>query len=172
MECAQSLQEVDSITLVFTDNTDTEKLSLNVFTIASLPRWLNGKESVCSRGDAGSIPGPRRPPGEWNGNPLQYSCLEYPMDRGAWRAVVHGVAKIWTRLSHWACTLDCLGGRSEIWFLVCLVSSVIITVSTCLLNFRPQDPVLRFWVRRWGPEICIFNPVFQQSWCRKPRSHV
>ena len=44
-------------------------------------------------GDMGSIPGSGRSPGEGNGNPLQYSCLENPMDRGAWRAIVYGVAK-------------------------------------------------------------------------------
>ena len=44
-------------------------------------------------GDLGSIPGLGRPPGEGNGNPLQYSCLENSMDRGAWRATVHGVAE-------------------------------------------------------------------------------
>ena len=43
--------------------------------------------------DVGSIPGSGRSPGEENGNPLQYSCLENPMDRGAWRAMVHGIAK-------------------------------------------------------------------------------
>ena len=46
----------------------------------------------------GSIPGLGSSPGEANGNPLQYTCLENPMDRGAWWATVHGVAKIWTRL--------------------------------------------------------------------------
>ena len=45
------------------------------------------------------IPGSGRSPGEENDNPLQYSCLDNPMDRGAWRAAVHGVAKSWTRLS-------------------------------------------------------------------------
>ena len=49
--------------------------------------------------DAGSIPGSRRAPGGGNGNPLQYSCLGNPMDRGAWWAAVHGVAKSQTRLS-------------------------------------------------------------------------
>ena len=44
-------------------------------------------------GDTGSIPGSRRSPGIGNGNPLQYSCLENSMDRGAWRATVHGVGK-------------------------------------------------------------------------------
>ena len=46
--------------------------------------------------DAGSIPGSGRTPGEGHGNPLQYSCLENPVDRGAWRAMVHRVAKSWT----------------------------------------------------------------------------
>ena len=52
--------------------------------------WLSGKESA---GDAGSIHGLGKSPGEGNGNPLQYSCQENPMDRGAWRATVHGVTQ-------------------------------------------------------------------------------
>ena len=52
-----------------------------------------GKESACSAGDPGSISGLGRFPGEGNGNPLQYFCLENSKDRGAWRATVHGVAK-------------------------------------------------------------------------------
>ena len=48
--------------------------------------------------DSGLIPGLGRSPGEENGNPLQYSCLESPMDRGVWQAIVHGVAKSWTQL--------------------------------------------------------------------------
>ena len=59
----------------------------------------DGKESTYNVGDLGSIPGSGRSPGEWNGNPLQYSCLENPMDRGAWQATVHGIAKSWTWLS-------------------------------------------------------------------------
>ena len=57
------------------------------------------KASACNAGDPGSIPGSGRSPGEGNGNPLQYSCLENPMGRGAWWATVHGVAKSQTRLS-------------------------------------------------------------------------
>jgi len=52
------------------------------------------KESACSAEDPGSIPGLGRSPGEGNGNPLQYSCLENPLDRGAWQSPIHGVAKI------------------------------------------------------------------------------
>ena len=55
-----------------------------------------GKESTCNAGDLGLISGSGRAPGEGNGNPLQYSCLENPMSRGAWQATVHGVTKSWT----------------------------------------------------------------------------
>jgi len=58
-----------------------------------------GKNLPASERDAGSIPGSGRSPGEGNGNPLRYSCLENSMDRGAWWATVHEVAKSWTRLS-------------------------------------------------------------------------
>ena len=57
-----------------------------------LPLWLSSKESICKAGDAGLIPGSGRSPGKGHGNPLQYSHLEYPMDRGgAWRAAVYGI---------------------------------------------------------------------------------
>ena len=52
-----------------------------------------GKDSACSAGDLGSIPELERSPGGGHGNPLQYSCLENPMDRGVWRAIVHRVTK-------------------------------------------------------------------------------
>ena len=60
--------------------------------------------SACNVGDLDSIPGLGRSPGEGNGNLLQYSCLENPMDRGAWWATVHGVAKSRTRLSNFTFT--------------------------------------------------------------------
>ena len=60
----------------------------------------DGKESAHNAGDLGSIPGSRKSPGEGHGNPLQYSCLENPMDREAWWTIVHGVAKSQTQLSH------------------------------------------------------------------------
>jgi len=58
----------------------------------------DGKESACSAGDLSLIPGSGRSPGEGNSYPVQYSCLENPMGRGAWRAVVHRVAKSQTQL--------------------------------------------------------------------------
>jgi len=64
------------------------------FTIyMGFPGGSEAKASACNVGDLGSIPGSGRSPGEGNGTPLQYSCLKNPMDRGAWWATVHGVAK-------------------------------------------------------------------------------
>ena len=57
-----------------------------------------GKESACNVGDLSSIPGLGRSLGKGNGNPLQYSCLENPLDRGAWWVMIHGVAKSRTQL--------------------------------------------------------------------------
>ena len=67
--------------------------------IAGFPGGSEVKASAWNAGDSGSIPGLGRSPGEGNGNPLQYSCLENPMDGGAWKATVHGVAKSRTPLS-------------------------------------------------------------------------
>ena len=66
--------------------------------MVDFPSGSEVKASACNEGDLGSIPGLGRSPGEGNGNPLQYSCLENPKDGGAWWATVHGVAKSQTRL--------------------------------------------------------------------------
>ena len=60
------------------------------------PDGSDSKESACNSGELGLIPGLGRFPGEGNDNPLQYSCLDNPMDRGAWQVTVHKVAKNWT----------------------------------------------------------------------------
>ena len=65
----------------------------------SFPGGSEVKASACDAGDLGSIPGSRRPPGEGHGNPLQYSCLEKSMNRGARWAAVRGIAKSRTQLS-------------------------------------------------------------------------
>jgi len=62
-------------------------------TLVVFPGGSDSKESAYNAGDLGSIPGSGRSPGGGNGNPLQYSCLENTMDRGAWRATVHGVTE-------------------------------------------------------------------------------
>ena len=68
--------------------------------VIRLPWWLQAvKRLAYNVGDPGSVPGPRRSSGGGNGNPLQYSCLENPVDGGAWWATVHGVTKSRTRLS-------------------------------------------------------------------------
>ena len=71
------------------------------------------KNLPTNAGDWGSIPGSERSPGEGNGNPIQYSCLENSMDRGAWWAIVHGVTKSQRELSRHACkyyygTMECV----------------------------------------------------------------
>ena len=71
---------------------------IRAIALGRLPWWLSGKKftsNAGATGDLGSIPGPGRSPGGGNGNPLQYFCLENSVDRGAWWATVHGVAKSW-----------------------------------------------------------------------------
>ena len=71
----------------------TRALSMGIVQMG-FPDGSDGKESACNAGDPGLIPGLGRSPGVGNRNPLQYSCLENLMDRGAWRAAVHGVPEL------------------------------------------------------------------------------
>ena len=72
----------------------------NLMHLMGFPGGSDGKESACNAVDWGLIPRARRSPGEGNGYPLQYSCLENPMDRGAWQATVHRDAKSQTQLNN------------------------------------------------------------------------
>ena len=116
-----------------------------------------GKESSYSAGDLGLIPRLGRSPGKGNGNPLQYSCQGNPMDRGAWWATVHGVAKSRTRLSDFThkvnpiIVLECLLGifwskrrqfSSEIAFLYSLCLSILTVNFEMTMNrwLSPQHP--------------------------------
>ena len=74
--------------------------------LLGFPSGSDSKESACSAGDLGLIPGSGRSLGEGTGNPLQCSCLENPMDRGAWKAAVHGVAEGRTQLSDFTFTFS------------------------------------------------------------------
>ena len=78
------------VAVVFSPEPDTE----------GFPGGSDSEEFTCNAGDLGLIPGLGRSPAGGHGNPLQYSCLENPMDRGAWRASVYGVAKNQTQLSN------------------------------------------------------------------------
>ena len=82
--------------------------------LPGFPGGSDSKASASNVGDPGSIPGSGRSPGEGNGNPLQYSCLENPMDGGAWWATVHGVSKSWTRLSDFTFTFSVISYKPEI----------------------------------------------------------
>ena len=86
-----------------------------------------GKESTYNAGDPCSIPGSGRSPGEGNGNPLQYSGLENPMDRGAWWATVHGVAKSQTELSNVHFHFENLSNLCHKLLCVCLYTTLCIT---------------------------------------------
>ena len=91
-------------------------ISVNTTTLLGFPGGSDGKASASNAGDPGSILGSGRSPGEGNGNPLQYSCLEDSMDRVAWEATVHGVTKSQTRLSDFTFSLSLISfikGRLE-----------------------------------------------------------
>ena len=96
MPDARQTSEV-SVTLVITANLCCG-LNSSTFNIMGFPGGSDGKESACNMGDLGSITGSGRLPGERNGYPLQYFCLENSMDRKDWWMLVHEVAKSQTRL--------------------------------------------------------------------------
>ena len=72
----------------------TEELGVTAHELRGFPGGSAIKNPPANAGDSGSIPGSRRSSGGGKSNPLQYSCLENPMDRGAWQATVHGVTKV------------------------------------------------------------------------------
>ena len=74
------------------------RFNTSLLLTADFPAGSDRKESACNAGDPGSIPGLGRSPGEENGNPLQHSYLENPMDRLAWWAIVPGVTESWSQL--------------------------------------------------------------------------
>ena len=77
----------------------TNSLSVHLLMDIQVASGSDGKASAYNVEDPGSIPGLGRSSGEGNGNPLEYSCLENPMDGGAWQATIYGVTKSWTQLS-------------------------------------------------------------------------
>ena len=112
------------------------------FTYGSAYMWCyfpggsEDKASACNAGDRGSIPGLGRSPGEGNGNTLQYSCLENPMDRGAWWATVHGAAKSRTRLRDFTHTFSICPTLS---FPYCVHKSILYI---CVSNSCPTNKLI------------------------------
>ena len=100
------------------------------------------KNQPANAEDVGSIPGSGQSPGEGNGNPLQYSCLENSMDRGAWRATVHGIAKSWT----WLITYP---NHSKIeWLKICCCSvAKLSSTLRDLTDFKPDSSVLQYLLK-------------------------
>ena len=88
----QHIQSADSWERKLAHDANLKYFIVGVISMG-LPQWLSGKDSACQCRRHGFDPGSGRFPGEGNGNPLQYSCLGNPMDRGARQATVHGVAK-------------------------------------------------------------------------------
>ena len=91
---------IEPISPAFTSGFFTAEHQGNCYKVGlAFPGSSDGKEPACNAGHPASTPGLERSPGEGNGKPFQYSCLENPMDREAWWATVHGVTKSWTQLS-------------------------------------------------------------------------
>ena len=96
--------------------------------LLSFPGGSEVKASACNVGDPGSIPGLERSPGEGNGNPPQYSCLENPMDRGAWQATVHRVAKSQTQLSNFTSLHSSICGYLGCFHVLAIVKSAAVNI--------------------------------------------
>ena len=86
------------------------QLIISVWDTVGFSGDSDGKESARNAGKLSSIPGSGRSPREGNGNPLHYSCLENPMDGGAWQTIAHRLAMSWTRLSDFTHSLTHSGG--------------------------------------------------------------
>ena len=99
----------------------------------------DGKASTRNAGDLGSIPGSGRSPGEGNGNPLQYSCLENSMDRGAWWATDHGVTKSWTQQSYFTFFLSFASILATSFQSHEILDQVILNISTSQFPYLPAS---------------------------------
>ena len=139
-----------------------------------IPGDSDGKESACNAGDSGSIPGLGRSTGGGHSYPLQYSCLENPMDRGAWWATVHGITKSWTRLSdfevHIVLPVRVHGDINSMWLLIKLahfsVSPLVLRLLCRKVMTAPlpaahptslahrSPPCSSSWLSSWG--LCIY----------------
>ena len=132
------------------------------------PSGLVVKNPPANAGDSSSIPGSERSPGGGNGNPLQYSCLENPMDREAWRAIVHGVTKesdttqqlnnsntiewrFWWELASSLYSLEQFLSKSSPWTSRSASSGDLLKWQI----LRPTQVLLNQTLRKWSPLICV-----------------
>ena len=124
--------------------------------------------SACNSGEVGSIPGSGRSPGEGKGNPLQYSCLENPMDRGAWWATVHGVAKSRTRLSdftslqcffHWTVSNKSFLQECEL----ILMTYYLVMLGSCLDQRRGGEGIMCVIMCEGRDNVCLKGRFFLSS---------
>ena len=128
-------------------------------------RAHQGRRALCTPDwDAGSIRGLGRSPGGWNGHPIQYSCLENPMDRGAWQVTVYGVSKSQTGLSDWARTHAHTHTRSQTVFvflsLPCLTKHNVLQVHPC--SCKLQHFILFYG---WVVFHCVYVPHLHPFIC-------
>ena len=128
-----------------------------------------GKQSACNAGDTGSIPGSGRSPQEGNGSPLQYSCLENPMDRGFWQATVHGVR----RVGHdWVTEPPPQYFNCFHYYYICYgyLWSVIFEVTILehqeLQRCKTANLMCVFWLLPWLAVVCLSNLLWPPSFLR------
>ena len=111
--------------------------------------------------DAASIPGPGRSPGRGNGNPFQYSCLKNPMDRGAWQATVHGVAKNQTRPKHVQCTMSADDVSTRHWQ---SPSCLLIALLPASKEYGGNWVVATVQGPGWSPSLAAFKQALCDKW--------
>ena len=126
----------------------------------------DGKVSAYNAGDPGSIPGSGRSPGEGNGTPLQYSCLENPMDGGAWEATVHGVAKSRTRLSDF--TFVWTYGYNWVFYLFTELTELTLCLSFCGTTTLFSKMAVPFYIPTsniWGSNFFTSSTTLVMECC-------
>ena len=117
-----------------------------------------GKESACNARDPGSTPGLGRSPGEGNGNPLQYSCLEISMDRGAWQTTVHGIAKSQT----WLC--DYVHVHVHAWKEIFMFTGNLVSYKACHMAQPGKSSIENLFAQvKWPDSIFAEEIVVVQS---------
>ena len=129
------------------------------------PGGSDDKESACNTGDLGSISGWGRFPGEGTGYRLQYSCLGKPMDRGAWRVTVHGVAKSQTGLTDWHSLNQCWKPKCTGWVFLHLGKCEVLLnhLSLYFKHYHPLQQKVRASFKRspkslpWDPHKYLLN---------------